>query len=81
MTTDAKNTLQNKDAEELLNYYITLSEVEAVILHLKRNESPGPDEVDTEKLQNAGEEFDESYAQINSNVLAYFDIAVILLTS
>ena len=40
-----------------LNYDITLSEVEAVIQHLKRNKSPEPDEVYTEMLQNAGEEF------------------------
>ena len=40
-----------------LNYDITLSEVEAVIQNLKRNKSPEPDEVYTEMLQNAGEEF------------------------
>ena len=57
MNKDTENTIQNKDAEELLNYDITLREVEAVIQHLKRNKSPGPDEVYTEMLQNAGEEF------------------------
>ena len=57
LNTDTENTIQNKDAEELLNYDITLSEVEAVIQHLKRNKSPGSDEVYTEMLQNAGEEF------------------------
>ena len=41
LNTDTQNTIQNKDAEELLNYDITLSEVEAVIQHLKRNKSPG----------------------------------------
>ena len=64
-----------------LNYDITLSEVEAVIQHLKRNKSPEPDEVYTEMLQNAGEELLKAIQRFFSNVLAYFEIAVILETS
>lgn len=42
---------------KFLNYEITLDEVEAVVQQLKKNKSPGPDEVYTEMLQHAGEEF------------------------
>ena len=57
LTTVTVENSKSNDAEEFLNYDISLNEVEAVIQHLKRNKSPGPDEVYTEILQNAGEEF------------------------
>ena len=57
LTTVTEENSKSNDAEEFLNYDISLNEVEAVIQHLKSNKSPGPDEVYTEMLQNAGEEF------------------------
>ena len=52
-----ENIEENKNSQEFLNYDITLGEVEAVVQQLKKNKSPGPDNVYTEMLQNAGEEF------------------------
>ena len=52
-----ENNLENKNSKEFLNYDISLEEVEAVVQQLKKNKSPGPDEVYTEMLQHAGEEF------------------------
>lgn len=49
--------MENENSEKFLNYEITLDEVEAVVQQLKKNKSPGPDEVYTEMLQHAGEEF------------------------
>ena len=57
MTNVTEENPKSKDAEDILNYDISLNEVEAVIQHLKRNKSLGPDEMYTEMLQNAGEEF------------------------
>ena len=52
-----QGNIETESSKEFLNYDITLGEVEAVVQQLKKNKSPGPDEVYTEMLQNAGEEF------------------------
>ena len=51
------NNPENENSKEFLNYDITLGEVEAVVQQLKKNKSPGPDQVYTEMLQHAGGEF------------------------
>ncbi|MEW8548387.1 MAG: reverse transcriptase domain-containing protein [Candidatus Thiodiazotropha sp.] len=58
----------NQDSEDrcstYLNHNISMEEVEAVIQQLKQNKSPGPDEVYTEMLKNAGKEFLEAILRL-----------------
>ena len=59
---ETENDMSEKSKEdmricdEFLNYEISMGEVEAALQLLKSNKSPGPDEVFTELLGNAGEE-------------------------
>ena len=52
-----KSREELNNCNEFLNYEISIGEVEAALQLLKTNKSPGPDEVFTELLKNAGEEF------------------------
>ena len=52
-----KSREELNNCNEFLNYEISIGEMEAALQLLKTNKSPGPDEVFTELLKNAGEEF------------------------
>ena len=47
----------SEKCEKFLNHDISMDEIEAAIQHLKKDKSPGPDEVYTEMLKMAGSNF------------------------
>ena len=57
VSTENNISKEEENCDEYLNYDISIDEVETVLQQLKNNKSPGPDNVFTELLRHAGEEF------------------------